>query len=381
MLKSVPAILFLVIVPMLFVTGFSGKKDIRYFHEPLISKPPDSVIAFPVAFQDSIGDDTLYQSISTEGVPVAYHRKIRTSVCFDGLCRLLDIVLYWNPTGSYLGFELPDGEFLSKAEHDPFTEKEYQKLHGILSDSLSPLGDYSFAELVSGGENAEGVDAVSSATLTEIQHYVIPGAAYTTYRLWHIFYGITPEKITGLTLSKFSEAMALEILRGSSVRDQIWVLNNLQKLSPYSDELTGVIFDLIHHTNLNLAERSLNALDRQAVAQSANQKKLLALFVHGEYTLKKAVLNKLKLAEQPDPEIIQALVDLLPSLNGDMIGSILDLLAVKGIREENVIQKISLLLNHENRFISKKVYDFLVKMNPDNAEIKRKMEAYLKVSS
>lgn len=376
MLKYVPAVLFLVIMPMLFATGFSVKNDIRYFHKPLINKPPDSVIAFPVAFQDSIGDDTLYQSLSSDGIPVAYHRNIRTSVCFDGLCRLLDIKLYWNPTGSYLGFELPEGEFLSKAEHDPFTAEEYQKLHGILSDSLSPLGDYSFAELVSGRENSEGVDAVSSATLTEIQRYVISGAAYTTYRLWHIYYGITPEKITELTLHRFSEEMALEILKGGSVRDQIWALNNLHKLSSYSNELINVIMDLTHSTNLNLAERSINALNRQAVEPLENQKKLLQLFVEGEYSLKKTVLNKLKLAEQPGHEVVQTLVNLLPSLNGDIMGSVLDFFVVKGIREEGIIQKISLLLNHDNRFISKKVYDFLVKINPDDAEIKQRMDNY-----
>jgi hypothetical protein len=376
MLRNVPAILFLVIIPLLLATGFSGKKDIRYFHEPLINLPPESVMAIPVAFQDSLGDDTLYQRLSAHGLPVSYHRKIRTSVCFDGLCRLLDIIIYWNPTGSYLGFELPDGEFLSKAEHDPFTEQEYQKLHGILSDSLSPLGDYSFAELVAGGENAEGVDAVSSATLTEIQDYVIAGAAYTTYRLWHIYYGITQAKINELTRKSFSEELALEILRGKSIADQIWVLNNLPAIPVYSEQLSSVIFDFISHPNLNLAERSLNALNKQAVETEANQKKLLDLFINGEYALKKSVLNKLKLADKPHPTVVMTLAEILPSMNGDIIGSVLDFYTEKGINEENILLKTSVLLENENRFISKKAYDFLVKVNSDHAEIKRKMLEY-----
>lgn len=376
MSKFVPVIIIFVFVPLLLATGFSEKKNIRYFHEPLINLPPESVKAIPVAFQDSIGDDTLFLSLSHEGMPVNYHRKIRTSVCFDGLCRLLDIILYWNPTGSYLGFELPKGEFLSKAEHDPFTAEEYQKLHTILSDSLSPLGDYSFAELVSGEENTEGVDAVSSATLTEIQHYVISGAAYTTYRLWHIFYGITPEIISRQTLANFSDAMALKILGSNSVGDQLWALNNLPGLPNYSEELINKIFELTKDSNLNLAERSLQALNQQAVESPLNQRKLLDLFVNGEYTLKKLILNKLKLAGVPHSNIIQTLGDILPSLNGDLLGSVLDYFFETGIRNEHILLQTSALLDNKNRFISKKAYDFLVKVNPDHPGIKNKMTSY-----
>src|SRR3546814_6816779 len=61
-----------------------GPGELRYFLEPTLQLPIDTVVTYQVTVEDSIPNDTLFQLRSAEGFPVAYYRKINTAVCFDG---------------------------------------------------------------------------------------------------------------------------------------------------------------------------------------------------------------------------------------------------------------------------------------------------------
>src|SRR5690606_28823472 len=103
--------------------AFQANNRIKYFQTPTVPLEAARVVKHYIDFKDSIPNDTLYQIRSVEDFPIAYYRKIRTGLCFDNKCRLLDIILYWNITGRYLGFEMPKDEFLSKTDHEPFVPK------------------------------------------------------------------------------------------------------------------------------------------------------------------------------------------------------------------------------------------------------------------
>jgi hypothetical protein len=95
-----------VLLAAILFPAYQNGDRIRYFNSQTIQLKPDTVQAFVSNFKDDAGNDTLFQIRSKEGYPVLYFRKIKTSVCFDNKCRLLDIVLFWNVTGRYLGYEL-----------------------------------------------------------------------------------------------------------------------------------------------------------------------------------------------------------------------------------------------------------------------------------
>ena len=131
---------------------------------------------------DTSAQDSLFLFRTSDNIPLKYFRNIHTGVCFDNKCRELDIIIYWNITGRYLGFELPEGEYLSKHEHEPFTEHEYKRLNELLTDYSLPLGGISFEKLLKVSESETGlVDGISGATPTEVANIVVKGAAYTTY--------------------------------------------------------------------------------------------------------------------------------------------------------------------------------------------------------
>ena len=171
----------------LVLTSFlQEKQPIKYMQVATIEPSAADEPSIVVTLKDSVTNETVFLRKTKDNIPLHYFKKVIGEVCDDEECRLLDILVYWNITGRYLGFELPKGEFLSKHDHEPFSESEYQRLHTLLADSSIPLDAVSFEKLVEQPNNEEGtVDAVSGATSKSVAEMVVKGAAYTTYKLWN----------------------------------------------------------------------------------------------------------------------------------------------------------------------------------------------------
>ena len=177
---------------VLILTFFQEKYPIKYMQVATIESSPADGPSIVVTIKDSVTNETVSLRKIKDNILLDYYKKVKGEVCYDDECRLLDIVVYWNITGRYLGFELPKEEFLSKYNHEPFSESEYQRLHTLLADSSIPLDAVSFEKLLEQPRNEEGtVDAVSGATSKSVAGMVVKGAAYTTYKLWNIVNGPT----------------------------------------------------------------------------------------------------------------------------------------------------------------------------------------------
>src|SRR5690606_34732908 len=123
--------------------------------------------------------------------PVYFFRNIFTPVCLTGECKPVYINFYWDLLGNYTHYDMPEGEILTKMDHDEFSEDDYTKLQDILINSSSLLKDVEMEDLISTGTEhlADSVDAKTGATLKSIKKEIIEGAVYTCYTLWHIAYG------------------------------------------------------------------------------------------------------------------------------------------------------------------------------------------------
>ncbi len=351
---------------------------IGFFKEPLVKEKPVRQVEYRADFGDSTASDVLYRNLAGDGLPVSYSREIKTSVCFDGKCRLLDIRVYWDPTGGYMGFELPPGEFLSKTDHDPFTHEEYLKLHAILSDSLSPLADYTFQELVPGTGDPGEVDAVSSATLKDILDYIVPGAAFTTYRLWHIVYGKTGEVVSRMSSDIFTDRFALMLLAAAEPRVQCWALDRLRNLPTWNKDVTEKVVTLTGSGNLNVSASAISSFPGSVADGKEVQAALTGLVSEGAYAVRKRAILKLKDAGTLRPETVSLLAELAPRLNGDLLGEVMNLFLARKIADVNTLRKISEILETGNHYTAGKVLDFLEKVNPGDNLVKKRMEAFKK---
>ncbi|HWV28416.1 MAG TPA: hypothetical protein VN038_02135 [Dyadobacter sp.] len=350
--------------------------QIRYFQPATIQGVPGIVKAIPSAVRDTIAADTVFQVWSKEGYPARYYKKIRTSVCFDNKCRLLKCTLYWNITGRYLGFELEKGEYLSKAKHKPFKRKEYARLHAILADPFSRLAGLSYGELAPRPKETNGVDAVTSATAANVLDEVVPGAAYTTYKMWHVVYGATQEEVRDLTAKSLSPDLILQILDSPDPGDRTWALNHIRGWVRPTPELRGRVLSLIGEDQFNLAERAIHSLDTTELGADTVQAVLTARLSAGSYAIKKLIVAKLAQAPGLRRETVAGLVSVLNGTNPELTSNVIDLFTRHRITDSNVVRDVASLLTQQNAFIARKAYHYLHGLAINDQHVERQIKVY-----
>jgi hypothetical protein len=365
------------ILLVLAVSAFRSDRPTRYFLSPTIPLPPANVRSFTFDFNDELSDDTLFQTRSKEGYPVSYHRRLKASVCFDEKCRLLDVVIYWNITGRYLGFELPVKEFLSKSDHEPFNTEEYHRLNALLADGQSPLGSLSYEELVPRPYfTVKGIDAVTSATAKNVLDYIVKGAAYTTYKMWHFIYGPTKNRVEELTIKSLSPTLLLKILESNDPSDKLWALNHINGFVKPDQALRDRLLVSIDNSNYSLSERAIHAISSDDLQSDSLQLSLLEKFNKADYSHKKLLIKKMSEAPFLNTTVRRNLAGQLPKLSGELVGDVLGLYQKLGVKDLETSRAVSKLLHHENRFISQKAIKFLEHINPDDHVIAREMTNY-----
>lgn len=358
-------------------SGFGPGRPTRYFLPATLPFEPAKVRPFTFDFNDEMPDDTLFQSLSPEGYPVSYHRKLRASVCFDGQCRALDVDIYWNLTGRYLGIELPSGEYLSKTDHDPFETDDYRRLNALLADPQSPLGKMSYEELVAKPPlSVKGVDAVTSATSKSVLEYIVKGAAFTTYKMWHFIYGTTRDRVAELTLQSLSPELILHILQSPDPSDRLWALNHINGYVNLSPVLSDTLLKLADGGNYTMSERALNAIPATDLRSEAMQLALVEKFAKGDYSKKKLLIGKLKQVPVLHATAKSRLNSLLPQLNGELIGDVLAIYQHLKVGDPETCRVVANLLEKDNKFISSKALIFLKEANVKDPAIRAQISQY-----
>lgn len=361
----------------MILSGFYNSERIRYIHTPTVQLPVDTILFHRVDFMDEISNDTLVQCLSREGYPISYTRSIRTGVCFDNKCRPLDVILHWNVTGRYLGFELPKKEFLSKYDHEPFTEAEYQRLHAILTDSISQLADFHYNEIVPKADSTyKKVDAVSGATSANVLEHVVEGAAFTTYKLWHLVYGPAKQQVEKLTNKSLTPELLQLILKSPHPSDKIWALNHINGYVKPTPALQKDIVYFISDQDYNLAERALNSINSNDLHSGTLQTTLVQKIFETKYSTQKLLLTKLKEVPKLQKEAYSLLNQNLTNLNGQLIVEILQLFHQHQIPDVDTHRSVSALLSSPNAFVSGKAYDFLTKTETQDILVKQRLVEY-----
>lgn len=338
----------------------SQEETIRYFATPTLPQNVASVHRILIDTGEvSTPKDTLFQLLNARGAPISYYREINTEVCFDGSCRLLRINLYWNVTGRYLGFELPPAEFLSKAEHEPFNKQEYQQLHTILADSLSPIGDFGYQKLVPENTVPERVDGVTRPTSKDVLQYVVKGAVFTTHTMWNLVYGQTRKDVEHATEAALNPRFLLDILNSHDIWDRYWVLDRMHMLPDVPPQVKNKVISFVCDSSYNLALHTLTVLPKDWGEDSAAQQALWLTFDCVLPALKPKVMEKLSTYEKLNRSILLDIADRLPTMYGPVLNAALQCLRKYLLEEPEILQRVTALLDHNNPYIVKQINKFL----------------------
>lgn len=371
-----------IILSLLFLTVFlsfhPGDKNIQRFNQPELFNKVEKITPHHVNFNDTIPGNTLYEYQDSSEIPLMYSREILTGVCIDGKCRMVRINLFWYVTGRYLGFELPNKEFLSKTEHKPFTPEEYDRLHELLANSLSPLAQYSLEELALKDSSATNVDAVSTATIAAVLNHIVEGAVFTTYTLWHIVYGTTQHEIENLTSKNLTPQLTLQLLTNEALVDKIWALNHISEETEITPLIENKILELIKGKDVYLAERALNALKHELLAENHIQHQLVSIFSETSYLQKRLILKRLEQAPVIHSEPAGKLAAEMQNLRGALVRTAIQLFEKHDIKNKKVIDEVTGLLENENRFIASQAIHFLEQLKDPDKRTQRKLVKYKK---
>jgi len=331
----------------------------RYFLDPTVTQQSgtEQHTLIDTGKQGKLGKDTLFQIRTAEGEPMAYYRKIKQEACFDGKCRPLNVWVYWNITGRYLGLALPPGEFLSKTEHVPFTRAEYWRLNGLLADSLSPLGQWKIQQIKKTSGEAD-LDGITGATTPSIAPYVVKGALYTTYVLWHVIYGNTQQEVMRLTAAQLTPNLIAKIISGKDRSDRLWVLPYLTE-TDLAPTLQDSLLAMINEENYSLSERVIKLLPAKSLDDPLMQNKWVAQLKVVHYALQSLLLEKLMHASTLYPASAVALAEQMKHLNGKPLANIFKLYRKFQVSDKRVMRVVTELSNSDNGYVAHMAKDYL----------------------
>jgi len=372
---------FITVVGLLLFTALSSflsdKEKLKYSQSPTVAGDNNQDQTYVIVHIDTLSGDSLYLVKTKESIPLHYFKNITTEVCFDNECRLLNITVYWNITGRYLGFELPDGEFLSKHDHEPFSSNEYERLNDLLADPTLPLGEISFAKLIETPETqADSVDGVSGATTEDVTKIVVKGAAYTTYTLWNIVHGPTRDLVAGLTEKQLSPDLIDLILKSPDIDDRVWALDRISQITALNPKLTSTLLDIISGDDFFLTYSVINAIKASHLNSYTLQFALFSIYKEADHSIKRMIVAKLMEAPYLSAELTSTSRNLLGKLNGKQLGDILKLYTMHSIDDLETYKSVAEILKNENRFISRQAFKFLKESNISDREIVALLDNY-----
>ncbi|MGD9328725.1 MAG: hypothetical protein PVH48_07125 [Cyclobacteriaceae bacterium] len=219
-----PGKYFIFLIWIILLSGFKDQKSkIRYngeySEEVAIIPGKDSVFLNPVFLNISDNDLYVYESI------------LRTPVCNDTLCQIVQIKVFWDLIGDYTRFDTLAGYPLTKNDHLLFTPEDYSTLQATLKDGNSILGRKSESELLDNNRNrySQKIDAVTGATDLQIKNAVVDGALYSTYTLWHLVNGDIKNILSECTIKNYNSKMEQQLLYSDNTKSIIFALKQFDE--------------------------------------------------------------------------------------------------------------------------------------------------------
>lgn len=370
-------VILIILLPLLLGNILPDAKVRMFLNSPFHPDKTAKMTKVLINFSDSIPDDTLTIYFSTTNHPEAFSRNIHTAVCIDSLCRFVDITLYWEITGKYLGFSLPRGMELTKKEHTPFTESEYTRLNEILGDATSQLGYYTPDEIHPVKQTGVNTDGITGATLPDLTAWIVPEAAYTSYTLWHLTYGATRDSIAAYSKKNLlSNQLLTNLLNSNDSYNQITALQWIGETNLNCNQFIEPALIILHKGNYQSTGQALKFLKSCSIDKERLQKEVIQLLESEEFRIKNLAIEHIRESEKLTQPVARELLTHLKSDNYYLVNVILTLLENRYQPDYEDQLKLSILLESKNGNISNRIYYFLLNLPGQSPGLAKQLNQY-----
>ncbi len=232
-----------------------------------------------------------FEIISDEsGLLDSYRAYIKSPVCEKDKCYEIEIIMQWDLMGRFMAYDTLTGRGLTKLDHIPFTDQDYQKLEKLLKDPNSPIGSYKKEELIHDTRKSE-IDGFTGATVREINDIVVGGGVYSCYTLWHLANRKFTDSITKMTMGSLDEKLLKKLVNQKDRAIDYFMIHNLHPSDflNYRDEVLEMITPNGGYFVKTAIEKMPNAIFKDSIAQSYFAKHLSSF----NYFSQVALLKKL----------------------------------------------------------------------------------------
>jgi hypothetical protein len=314
-------------------------------------------------------EHSLTAYIDEQGFPSGYSMELINEVCLDGVCKLVEVTMYWDAIGFYQNLEYPEGKPLTKVEHEPFVPADYEKLDSILKDRDSILDDHELGFLASekddkspeGEEDDEyqDVDGVSKATPGAVKEAVVKDAAWTTWVLWKYANTELVTIMQEMTKSRISPKFLQHLLDSKNWQKIEFVLNHLLEQKPVAPQYIDKVAEVMPTAGIDHIELAIEYLQQASPDKSVCYQKLIgALGKLDEYGAA-MVIELLQSDDQLEDKIIEEFASSLVSQQYYPIHLGLRLIESREFFSKSVETNIVKLLHNQDFFIARRASDFL----------------------
>jgi len=237
---------------------------------------------------------TVHLLKDTAGVPACYAAHLITGVCADGLCRPVDIHIYWDLLGQFQDYKMSRGHPITKFDHQPLTTDDHIKLRRLLADTSSLLRDYAVADMIDTTLKVRSgvLDAVTGATNPTFASITVEGAMYTVYTLWHFVNGTVRQQIRRYTEARLTDALIIAMLRSDRLDYQQFVYERLT--NEQHRQFAPIILTLIGSNDPYIPHFAIDQLTPELLADSVLQMRAVGFIETAATPVQNSLLSKFR---------------------------------------------------------------------------------------
>lgn len=357
---------------------WTGEKGQMFFGDSFRIELVDHIEKKQIHFTDTLPNDTLYICYSRANLPIAVYRDISTGVCADGICKLINIKIYWTITGRYLGYVLPHEQELTKKKHVTFSGADYDILHNLLADSLSLLANYTLVDILPKITDTLSVDAVSGATIPDLTPYIVADAAYTSHTLWHLVYGASRDSLIKVMRNINTIPLLDSLLKSNNAFDQLWAINNAKIIGQSTEKYVPYALLMLQNGNYVTIKGALNFLDNNLPLSETYQAALLNLLLRNNYDTKRLAIERIQKIDSLNVLSAQKIIQILPEESPFVVKSLLSVLEKNYEPSTRDIRTISNLLDSSNRQVAKSTFIYLLNIQKKQPWLKKRLDQFIK---
>ena len=294
---------------------------------------------------------TIYELRDRSGLTKWYGQEVFTEVCMSKECKPIRIWLFWNGLGDYLGFQLNETEQLTKMDHEPFTQDDYQQLDRILSNERSYFQHLESSDLAP--DTLRLVDGYTGATLPDLSSQSVAGAVYTCFTLWQIVYGPVREIVRQLFAGRIDNAYIEQLFASNNPAYLEEALDLMAIYPSFQKQFAGKIIAVIKSSREEVALKALRDFESDLLADKSLQLQLVANLGTVSSLMRAEIIWKLSGAKAVDVVVVSELLNsfLKDETEVNELRLTYQMINHEMINDPRILHRVTDLARHENAYV------------------------------